>query len=252
MPMKDVDFNEWYKTKISEVKRIIFSPPTDARNTLEEKLVSEIYSEIKSEKNEQNRYYAILLLKEIDETLIQSVDPNRIKSIINSELFSVGWDAYSNGNKKLTADAWILKLEYDSDSVDLKNNLSYMIRRGEIPNHTIKNALIFLKEGAVNRNPFSLLNLSLVFLLNFKEEYSFADKLVSYIKDYVGVYGWWSDLYKTEKDPEGALVLCLLNRHGFCRDTEEIINECVSVCKSEYSYLPTWIYSTPVAIDVGN
>lgn len=86
-------------------------------------------------------------------------------------------------------------------SLFAKNNLAYMLRRGE---HTIDgincalSALELLKPGIKEKEPFSLVNAALVLCLSLKkdDDWKTADKLFECISpsSAQSVYSWWENL----------------------------------------------------------
>lgn len=103
-----------------------------------------------------------------------------------------------------------------------KNNLAYMIRRGEYDDDSIDNASTALKlllPGAREKDPFSLVNTALVLCLLLKTDadWHIADELFEYVPEKEkDVIDWWT---KLEDEPEGSLVHFFLLRHEKMEDS---------------------------------
>lgn len=101
-------------------------------------------------------------------------------------------------------------------STDAKNNLAYMIRRGEYGFRGLDNAATALKllvPGVKEREPFSIVNIALVLCLLLKEEsdWQTADKLFEYVAEKEqAICDWWANL---GEEIEGYLVHFFLLRH---------------------------------------
>ena len=128
-----------------------------------------------------------------------------------------------------------------------KNNLAYMIRRKEAEGRTkppILEAMMLLKKGVEDKDSFSLVNMALIFALDLGEEkdWQIADDMISAIQDdeIEDVFHWWKRL-ADEGEPEGAIVLLWLLRHGKVKkDQLEDVEELKNIL-GKVERIPEWL-----------
>lgn len=142
-----------------------------------------------------------------------------------SDPFSAGMYYYSIKEYCSAKAAFILA--YRKGTTTVKNNLAYMLRRGEIGEVRIEGKAYsvseLLAEGVSENEPFSVVN----YALNESKRTSGYDYEhgMSIIKRIVGapqsqiysVYSWWDELTKSG-DPEGYIVLAWLVELGLVND----------------------------------
>lgn len=140
------------------------------------------------------------LLKQIDSKLP-----------FGSVIGSLGMEAYSKKNFEIAEKAF-----KDSDN---KNNLAYIIRRGEVKDsakYSTKYVAELLKDGVHEKEPFSMINMALLWALNVKGEDSWklADNIMSMMpRDNVSsALDWWLDVARNG-DVEGYLVHYWMLKH---------------------------------------
>ena len=125
---------------------------------------------------------------------------------------NLGMQAYEKGFFELAELAFC--------EADAKNNLAYMIRRKEVKDflkYSNKNIAELLQEGVHQKEPFSMINMSLLWAINIGTEdaWKLADDIMSNIpKDNImSALRWWYDVAK-KGDVEGYLVHYWMLRHG--------------------------------------
>lgn len=141
--------------------------------------------------------------------LLRKIDS---KLPFGSVIGSLGMEAYSKKNFEIAEKAF-----KDSDN---KNNLAYIIRRGEVKDsakYSTKYVAELLKDGVHVKEPFSMINMALLWALNVKGEDSWklADNIMSMIpRDNVSsALDWWLDVARNG-DVEGYLVHYWMLKHG--------------------------------------
>ena len=124
---------------------------------------------------------------------------------------TVGMEAYANGNFELAEKAF--------KESGCKNNLAYMIRRGEVKDpsqYSMTYVAELLKEEVQQRDPFAMINMALLWALNVKGEDSWklADNIMSMVPAENSSFAlrWWFDVAR-EGDVEGYLVHYWMLRH---------------------------------------
>lgn len=166
------------------------------------------------------------------------------------ELGTIGFEAYKNGDKK-TAEIAFAILSENGDS-NGKNNYAYMIRRKE----TIENsgtmlikAIQLLKEGVIQKESFSYMNLALLLALRCgnDSDWKFADELVEKMpNDNVSiVQSWWEEVGSTG-DIEGFIVHFFLLRHRKIK--KSIFGDMEQLSKKlsdELDNFPDWLIVLP-------
>lgn len=123
---------------------------------------------------------------------------------------------------------------YHFESISTKNNMAYLLRRGDIKN-IVKieendavevNPKELLKEGVQDNEPFSLINYALTLTvydatLSKNSIYNGLDFLINQVKDkdkfqveWQGVLNWWTHILIDIDNVEGMIVLYWLYRIG--------------------------------------
>lgn len=125
---------------------------------------------------------------------------------------NLGMEAYQQKNYELAELIFI--------DADAKNNLAYLIRRGEVKDsskYSVKDVAELLKEGVHNKEPFSMVNMSLLWALRIggDEAWNLADNIMSNIPNdnLALVNDWWLKVGKAG-DNEGYLVHYWLLKYG--------------------------------------
>jgi len=166
------------------------------------------------------------------------------------ELGTIGFEAYKNGDKK-TAEIAFAILSENGDS-NGRNNYAYMIRRKETTENSetmLIKAIQLLKEGIIQKESFSYVNLALLLALRCGKDsdWKFADELVEKMPDdnVSSVQGWWEDVGNSG-DIEGLLVHFFLLRHGKIKksvfgDMEQLSKK----LSNELDNFPDWLIVLP-------
>lgn len=99
------------------------------------------------------------------------------------------------------------------------NNLAYISRHHrDLLSPSAAELIDLLMDGVKQREPFSLINMALVFgqMLGTEEDWLLADRMIRLIAPesmmLPSAVNWWSDL-ADQKDPEGHLILQWLKRN---------------------------------------
>ena len=196
----------------------------------------------------ENKEYLEGVLDEISQRIIYEHELYRIDSLFEliGIVDDVSYDYYSNMAKSAyekhnypVAEIGFRKAIDASKDVesclDSKNNLAYLIRRGEIrtpKERSIKEIVSLLREGVEKREPFSLINMALLWALEFgsDSDWKMADNLARLVdKKISSILIWWSDVAK-EGEAEGYLVHLFMVRHGKIKNSllgsiEELFNK---------------------------
>ncbi len=137
--------------------------------------------------------------------------------MFSSKLLQVGMSKYSSKEFKVAERIFSMLSEHgDSNG---KNNYAYMIRRNETTDKSeelLIKAIYLLKEGVINKEPFSFVNLALLMALRFggEDDWKLSDDLMKEMPDtsVFSVRSWWADV-ANDGDVEGFLVHYFLLRH---------------------------------------
>lgn len=131
--------------------------------------------------------------------------------------------AYEKQNFAVAETAYRKAVDLCSDSetcVEYKNNLAYLIRRGEIrrpEERSAKEAALLLRDGTEKKDTFSLINMALLWALGVGKDsdWDMADNLASFVDEnnVMDAFLWWRDVADAG-EAEGYLVHLLLLRHG--------------------------------------
>lgn len=132
-------------------------------------------------------------------------------------LTSLGLEAYQKGSFSVAEIAF--RILSDSGDSNSRNNYAYMLRRGEAGSSITSPqlyAVILLREGVKESEPFSFVNEALAFCLSFGSDtdWQIADDLMRNLPETntISIVNWWSDIAKMG-EIEGFLVLFFLLRH---------------------------------------
>ena len=132
-------------------------------------------------------------------------------------LTALGFDAYQKGVFSVAEIAF--KILSDSGDSSGRNNYAYMLRRGEalsFQKNPQLHAIILLREGVKEKEPFSFVNEALAFALCFgsDSDWQIADEIMKNLPatNTMSIVRWWYDIAKTG-DIEGLLVHFFLLRH---------------------------------------
>lgn len=177
------------------------------------------------EKSKEEEFHLLLdLAEEINKKIFDTANRDKIEELygllrkIDAKLpsgcviGSLGMEAYSKKKYELAEKAF-----KDSDS---KNNLAYIIRRGEVKDSTeysLKYVAELLKDGVHEKEPFSMINMALLWALNVKGEdnWKLADNIMSMVpRDNVSsALDWWLGVARNG-DAEGYLVHYWMLKHN--------------------------------------
>lgn len=132
-------------------------------------------------------------------------------------LTTLGLDAYQKGIFSVVEIAF--RILSDNGDSNGRNNCAYMLRRGEASSsvHNPKlQAIILLREGIIEKEPFSYVNEALTFCLCFGSDldWQLADEIMKHLpkNNTMNIVGWWSDVAQAG-EIEGFLVHFFLLRH---------------------------------------
>lgn len=167
----------------------------------------------------------------------------------NGDLFAalavqVGLDAYHGNRFSLAERAF--RMLADSGNRVGRNNLAYMIRRGETApeSRSLAGAMELLEPGVRDGDLFSLINMALLLALGVggEDRWRLADRLISMTSRHTGgAMDWWGDLARAG-DPEGYLVHLWLLRHGKAAESSLGTRETLYARVSEaIPELPRWM-----------
>lgn len=133
---------------------------------------------------------------------------------------SVGLSAFKNGENDIAEEFFRIAVEI-SDDLTSKNNLAYIIRKkGKLTKDGKKDVIGFLTEGVRNKEPYSLINMAMLFSIELggENDWIIADELMSLVGNGSSAESWWQELGEKD-DPEGYLVLLWLLRHHTITDS---------------------------------
>lgn len=139
-----------------------------------------------------------------------------------------------------------------SGEIDGKNNLAYMIRRGETSDTSPEQLLYavrILKDGIESGEPFSYVNQALLFSLCFGSDtdWHLSDDLMEALPDtkIENIQTWWQDV-ANEGDIEGVLVHYYLLRHKKIKSsTLGLIEDLSATLSEKLEAFPDWLVVQP-------
>ena len=168
------------------------------------------YEQNKKDSNDEARKRLSILRKQISDL---------------SDPFSAGMYYYSIKEYSSAKAAFILA--YRKGTTAVKNNLAYMLRRGEISEVRIEgkahSVSELLAEGVSENEPFSVVNYALneskrKSNYDYEHGMSIINRIVGATPSQIySVYSWWDELVKSG-DPEGYIVLAWLVELGLVND----------------------------------
>ena len=168
------------------------------------------YEQNKKDSNDEARKRLSILRKQISDL---------------SDPFSAGMYYYSIKEYSSAKAAFILA--YRKGTTAVKNNLAYMLRRGEISEVRIEgkahSVSELLAEGVSENEPFSVVNYALneskrKSNYDYEHGMSIINRIVGATPSQIySVYSWWDELAKSG-DPEGYIVLAWLVELGLVND----------------------------------
>lgn len=134
-------------------------------------------------------------------------------------------------------------------SCNSRNNLAYISRHHrDLLNPSADELIDLLIDGVRQREPFSLINMALVFcqMLGTEEDWLLADRMIRLIDPesvmLPSAVSWWGDL-ADQKDPEGYLILQWLKRNGRLPKPLPLSFELEIVnFRSKADTIPKWIF----------
>lgn len=164
----------------------------------------------------ENPSYAVECLSFLD-SCYKQLDNHDKYSFGIYGLTSLGLEAYQKRSFSVAEIAF--RILSDSGDSNGRNNYAYMLRRGEAGS-SINNpqlyAVILLREGVKEYEPFSFVNEALAFCLCFgsNADWQIADDIMRNLPETntISIVNWWSDIAKTG-EIEGLLVHFFLLRH---------------------------------------
>ena len=158
---------------------------------------------------------------ESDAEKMRCIDLAAELAVAHLDFWLVGFsmEMYLKGNHKLAFYGFTKGA--GAGSIRAKNNLAYMVRRGECNcggSNRVVVAVNLLLPGLQERDPFSIINTAMVFglLLGEENDWHIVDKLVGFLKtsdraELDEIAEWWD---KLDDEIERYLVQFLFLRHG--------------------------------------
>lgn len=189
-------------------------------------------------------------IRVLNQIFSHNSDLPEMPRMFSSKLLGLGLQAYSVKDYQ-NAEALFRILSTGGD-LDGKNNLAYMIRRGETSDSSAEQllyAITILRDGIKNGEPFSYVNQALLFALHFgnDKDWHLADDLMEALPDrnIESVQNWWQDI-GNEDDIEGFLVHYFLLRHKKIKSSAlGIIDELSDKLSKKIKSFPDWLIVQP-------
>jgi hypothetical protein len=224
-------FDQWFE----EISKLIYSNEAGKM----EVALNSIDIRIVQDRDYSNRSKILEFLLSIYESFCSK------RKSIEVTLMELGTAAYEE-KQCLIAETCFEKLA-ENGKVDARNNLACLIRKGEIssPNkYSISDAIKLLKTGADNNEPFSIVNMALIFAnyLGADSDWKIADDMIKLLPEdaVTPISFWWEEEAVAHNDVDGYLVhLWLLWHKKMMRSN---LGDIVSLKKSvkELIDLPEW------------
>ena len=127
-------------------------------------------------------------------------------------------------------------------------NLSYMVRRGEIPSELVVPPIAdLLAQGISEKEVFAVINGALAIAAGIENpsDWVAADNLMATLKNYENpdeALNWWYQKLVPEGDAEGHLVVGWLARHGLIKDPDGMtVAERMDQARSGTWRVPQWM-----------
>lgn len=181
-----------------------------------------------------------------------TIMPNKV--VAKQMLNDMAFESYTKTDFEVAAHGFMRGTQMGD--VTSKNNLVYMLRRGEtniIPDCSARDYLKILRSGLGESEAFSMVNAALVLSVGMGEErdWEVADKLISFLPaGCFSIINWWSDLER-KGDPEGFLIHLWLIRHKKMeRSPLAGISELRERVSEEFPNSPKWLFETKKDLNV--
>lgn len=168
------------------------------------------------------------------------------KNVAKQIIRDMAFESYLDDNYEVAAYGFMRGSQLGD--IGSRNNLVYMLRRGEtkiIPVCNPREYLAILKTGLKEGEAFTIVNAALILseMLGTERDWEVADKLISFLSDdCYSVINWWESLGK-KGDSEGYLVHLWLIRHN--KMERSMLGE-IDEIKEQVSLLfpnaPMWLY----------
>lgn len=215
MGVREVENEYGFAAWLTDIEKVYFSSGNNNEPTKHD-LINNLFSKLNEVENDSDKASCLELLERIYK-IEENDDSFWLALSMSFGLLSVGYHAYENNSFHLAECVFrLLSLMGDSNG---KNNYAYMIRRDEVfdpSKHNYSEAALLLREGVVNREAFSMVNMALLFALhlNKEDDWKIADELISLISpsNAGSICSWWQGVAESG-DAEGLLVHLWLLRH---------------------------------------
>lgn len=170
--------------------------------------------------------------------------------MFSSKLLELGMSAYKSKNFEIAEK--IFMILSDSGDSNGKNNYAYMIRRNETVEKSdalLIKAIRLLKDGVVEKESFSFVNLALLLAIRCgsDSDWKLSDELMKKMSDdnVFGVQRWWEDVGNVG-ETEGLLVHFFLLRHN--KIPKSVFGDIEQLSKKlseEIEGFPEWLIVRP-------
>lgn len=158
-------------------------------------------------------------------------------------LHSIAFDEYEAGNIDFAEHLFRNACDLVDDG-SLNNNLAYVLRRKRDDSINSCEVITLLLPGVQEREPFSLINMGLLFALRLStpNDWKTADDIFSLLPDELtGADSWWEKLGKNNES-EGYLVHFFLLRHQKIKFSELGSEKSLAIRLSKnVNSFPSWI-----------
>lgn len=158
-------------------------------------------------------------------------------------LHSIAFDEYEAGNIDFAEHLFRNACDLVDDG-SLNNNLAYVLRRKRDDSINSCEVITLLLPGVQEREPFSLINMGLLFALRLSttNDWKTADDIFSLLPDELtGADSWWGKLGKNNES-EGYLVHFFLLRHQKIKFSELGSEKSLAIRLSKnVNSFPSWI-----------
>lgn len=162
-----------------------------------------------------------------------------------SQVLELGVDYYEQG--RFPAAEKVFSVLAQQGDRTARNNLAYMIRRGETSpdNRAATTALRLLQPGLRERHAYAMVNMALLLVerLGAEKDWLLGDKLIAMLKDCtepLPVY-WWEKLGR-KGETEGYLVHLWFLRHGLIPKSRlGTYDQLLEKVRKTYPDIPAWM-----------
>lgn len=168
-------------------------------------------------------------------------DSFQIKTTYIASIISAGMRRYERNSFFDAGYLFERAIVEGDEGATAKNNLAYMIRRGEYVSHIYSLKWLLSKSMAAGE-PFAYINQALVYASN--NDWHSGDALIKQLKDSEcgEAIRWWKTL-SGNSDAEGDLVLGWLIRHSKYDDGAYNENHYFSKALIKFPSLPDWMFN---------